>query len=534
MAWTRLRIVGVAIVVIIVVVVIVMVTCGAPVLDSNPPRNDSRNVSQFEKEVAHTSTDDQSCTPKIIHQTYSTRILNRKYCEIINKNLAKLPGYTYRFYDDSDMARYVKRNFDKRTYDAFMSINPIYGPAKADMFRYLVLYNDGGIYIDLKSKVLGPLDDLLGPDKGAVFMYASFPRTCGRMLPDVLKHGEYINWGLVSPKKHPFYRVLIESIVTDIENHVANGCNKSGKNGVLDVTGPFKFSIVLSQFLKNPKDARYTLMDRDPKGGPYFEYAAFDHKKVEGSSHYESKTSPVIIGKLASIPKVIYLTYKTRDAVPDKVFNNWKRLNPDYEIEFSDDNACKKFLMENFSPEFASYFDEIPYGAIKSDFWRLCKLYKMGGVYSDVDIEPIVPLSHYITDVTFFTSIEQGARKTIRNLRSGSGAMFQAVVACTPGHPVIRDCINILYNKRPMIKNLSYNDLMGTRDMYNALLPYLEGDILVSGTHYRVIDGKPQIFKLAEEICPTIRDTDCRVIYKGVNLFNSRYPDYVRGKGFVG
>ena len=41
--------------------------------------------------------------------------------------------------------------------------------------------------------------------------------------------------------------------------------------------------------------------------------------------------------------KTIYLTYK-HNSIPDKVFNNWKHLNPEYKIDFSLDDDCKTFL----------------------------------------------------------------------------------------------------------------------------------------------------------------------------------------------
>ena len=49
-------------------------------------------------------------------------------------------------------------------------------------------------------------------------------------------------------------------------------------------------------------------------------------------------------------------------------------------------------------------FDFLKDGPIKADFWRICALYKYGGIYSDIDIEPLIPLSKFIEpNVSFVT-----------------------------------------------------------------------------------------------------------------------------------
>ena len=104
------------------------------------------------------------------------------------------------------------------------------------------------------------------------------------------------------------------------------------------------------------------------------------------------------------IPKIIYMCFKTKKDVPKKVFKLWKKLNPEYKLNFSDDKQCYNFLKNNFSIEYAKYFNEIPWGPIKADFWRLCVLYINGGVYADIDLKPLKPLNDIINKNTTFSS----------------------------------------------------------------------------------------------------------------------------------
>lgn len=91
------------------------------------------------------------------------------------------------------------------------------------------------------------------------------------------------------------------------------------------------------------------------------------------------------------------MCHKTLDYI--KIYSeNWKRLNPEYNIILYDDELCKKFLLEEFSQLHLDIFNFLQHGPIKADFWRLCILYKYGGLYVDADIEPLVPLKEYIDD----------------------------------------------------------------------------------------------------------------------------------------
>jgi len=90
---------------------------------------------------------------KIIHQTYSDR--NQLAPEII-KNIDYLKDnnkdWEYRFYDDQDILDYVALHFGDKVLSRIKKINKKYSVVIADLFRYLVVYNEGGVYLDIKFK----------------------------------------------------------------------------------------------------------------------------------------------------------------------------------------------------------------------------------------------------------------------------------------------------------------------------------------------------------------------------------------------
>ena len=103
------------------------------------------------------------------------------------------------------------------------------------------------------------------------------------------------------------------------------------------------------------------------------------------------------------IPKIIYMCHKTLIYI-EKYSINWKILNPEYEIKLYDNKMCEIFFQKKFGKIFLEIFKFIKDGPIKADFWRICVLYKYGGVYVDADIEPLVSLNNYINySVDFMT-----------------------------------------------------------------------------------------------------------------------------------
>jgi hypothetical protein len=81
--------------------------------------------------------------------------------------------------------------------------------------------------------------------------------------------------------------------------------------------------------------------------------------------------------------------------------NKWISLNNDITLiqKVFDVHDCINFLnvfSKNFGLDILSCFNNQPDGRYKSDIWRMCILYEEGGLYSDIDQEPIAPINNYL------------------------------------------------------------------------------------------------------------------------------------------
>lgn len=135
------------------------------------------------------------------------------------------------------------------------------------------------------------------------------------------------------------------------------------------------------------------------------------------------------------IPKIIYICHKNVKCL-SMTYNFWKQLNPGYEIKLFNDSMCEKFLLDQFSELHQSIFKFIPDGPIKSDFWRLCILYKYGGIYVDADIHPLVPLDKYLMRSCDFVTC----------ITPSNGNFNPHFIAARKNDPILKECIEEYIN----------------------------------------------------------------------------------------
>ena len=110
----------------------------------------------------HESFDKRSCeVPKLIHQTWKSSKVDAPHVKNVRSWIEKNPGWEYRLWTDSDIRLLVARRFPDylEMFDSYpLQIQ------RADMFRYFVMYEYGGVYADMDFEALIPLSEILDDD----------------------------------------------------------------------------------------------------------------------------------------------------------------------------------------------------------------------------------------------------------------------------------------------------------------------------------------------------------------------------------
>ena len=140
---------------------------------------------------------DKSSIPKVIISTYhdKTKIPSKVYENI--KQYA--PYYKHIIYDDNEVVLFLKKYFDGKVLNTFYTLHK--GAHKADLFRYCYLYQFGGIYMDIKTKLIKNINTVF--NKKNVDFYTVTSMFRGTIYQGVL----------ASKPKNPLFLSLIEHMI---------------------------------------------------------------------------------------------------------------------------------------------------------------------------------------------------------------------------------------------------------------------------------------------------------------------------------
>lgn len=89
-----------------------------------------------------------SIIPLKIFQTWHTKNLPQNMKTAVEMVKKTNPRFEHHLFDDDDCREFIKNNFPEVVLQAYDGLIP--GAYKADLWRYCVLYKEGGIYMDIK------------------------------------------------------------------------------------------------------------------------------------------------------------------------------------------------------------------------------------------------------------------------------------------------------------------------------------------------------------------------------------------------
>ena len=122
---------------------------------------------------------------------------NKKY--IPNKvydNVKKYASnYNHLIFDDDECLDYIKNNYDDKVLETY---NKLENKAhKADLFRYCILYKEGGLYMDIKVELIKDISNLFDPN----------------ILTTCFRKKNIFNGIISTPKNNPLLLELINYMV---------------------------------------------------------------------------------------------------------------------------------------------------------------------------------------------------------------------------------------------------------------------------------------------------------------------------------
>ncbi|PSR92257.1 nucleotide-diphospho-sugar transferase [Coniella lustricola] len=198
------------------------------------------------------------------------------------------------------------------------------------------------------------------------------------------------------------------------------------------------------------------------------------------------------VSSAQGFPKKVWQTWKTnplqfaeRDSTTAKT---WLEKNPDFRYEVLTDNTDMGYVEFHFGPgglnrpDIVDMYRNINATIIKADLLRYMIMYAEGGVYADIDVEALKPVSRFIPDhrynendidMVIGIEIDQPAFSTHPILGKKSQSFCQWTFMARPGLPVM---LRLIENIMTWLSDLAKEQ--------NVSVPEVELDFdqVISGT----------------------------------------------------
>lgn len=100
----------------------------------------------------------------------------------------------------------------------------------------------------------------------------------------------------------------------------------------------------------------------------------------------------------APTPKIIWQTWKSKTNIPKRLakFNKqWRDSHPDYKWVLLDDDDLRSIVASTV-PQHLKAYDNFNHFIERVDFARYAILYRHGGIYADMDVQPLKRIDPYV------------------------------------------------------------------------------------------------------------------------------------------
>jgi hypothetical protein len=169
--------------------------------------------------------------PNVVHQTWTRPALPLRHAQKVVQFRELNEDYSFIFYNDAQIEEYMQQNFSGHPILAVFK-DLLIPASKIDVWRYCLLYNEGGIYCDIDSALTIPFRELLAGNPPELISFEGNTwkarldlTTCAdprvflpcppRAAEQNLEHADHLvlNWLLCFEKGNPILAEVIDLIV---------------------------------------------------------------------------------------------------------------------------------------------------------------------------------------------------------------------------------------------------------------------------------------------------------------------------------
>lgn len=210
--------------------------------------------------------------PAVVYQTWVSKKLPRRMYKSVTEFVRMNPDIAFYLFDDWDMDSYMATIWgDREIYKVFRDAQ--FGPMKADIFRYCILYERGGFYFDISKGLSRPIREFVDENsfelitaEGNRHDFDSPPELKKRLLePERL----FVQWGFGFSPRHRLLDMQIRSI-EERQGQFRDTVFEFPKLAILQLTGPHAFTKTVWEYLLEDKSRELNQKGIDFEGAGVF------------------------------------------------------------------------------------------------------------------------------------------------------------------------------------------------------------------------------------------------------------------------
>jgi mannosyltransferase OCH1-like enzyme len=201
-----------------------------------------------------TSASEKKYFPQVIHVTLKSKKSIPPQVQANLDSFRRLnPNHELRIYDDSDIREMVVQNLPQML-DMFDSFGK--NVERADFWRYLVMFVEGGVYADTDVECLKPIDrwgEVFGANLGAIVgIEADISDEKERKRQGFVSTVQFCQWTFQSKAGHQIFNRTLHNIYNLVQLEKVGALTLEGDEDwqVIQRTGPGIFTKTVNEFLQ--------------------------------------------------------------------------------------------------------------------------------------------------------------------------------------------------------------------------------------------------------------------------------------------
>jgi mannosyltransferase OCH1-like enzyme len=232
--------------------------------------------------------------PRVIYTRAESDLQGRRVVKHWQKFLEINSGWSFEFYDKRRSDEYMQTNWSGSViYQVYK--NAQFGQLAADILRYCLIYENGGVYIDTTKTLAVPLDALIKPQDSVFLSFESSTHMEGWGKKASEKF--FLTQSLFGfQKHHPLMRKMIESVEYKYPNY-KRIIFDDPKRAILEFSGPIAFSDVLSSLIQDAPELGKSIqiLGIDFFNSILFEYPGSNFFKLMKGDYANSSNCAIVL-----------------------------------------------------------------------------------------------------------------------------------------------------------------------------------------------------------------------------------------------